>query len=131
MPENTPPDCTKGTVTPARLWPPNHKLQTVVLAGITDPDGDPVTVTVTGITQDEPTGGLGDGDTAPDGYGAGTPSPQVRAERSGLGNGRVYKIAFTASDGKGGTCPGSATVGVPHDVKDLPVDDGQAYDSTK
>jgi hypothetical protein len=131
MPENTPPDCTKGTVTPARLWPPNHTLQTVVLAGITDPDGDPVTVTVTGITQDEPTGGLGDGDTAPDGYGAGTPSPQVRAERSGLGNGRVYKIAFTASDGKGGTCAGSVTVGVPHDVKDLPVDDGQAYDSTK
>jgi hypothetical protein len=55
----------------------------------------------------------------------------VRAERSGLGNGRVYKIAFTASDGKGGTCAGSVTVGVPHDVKDLPVDDGQAYDSTK
>ena len=103
----------------------------MALQGITDPDGDAVTVTVTGITQDEPTNGLGDGDEAPDGYGVGTAQVSLRAERSGSGNGRVYPIAFTASDGKGGTCEGAVTVGVPHDPKDTPVDDGQAFDSTQ
>ena len=55
----------------------------------------------------------------------------LRAERQGPGNGRVYRIAFTASDAKGGTCQGSVTVGVPHDPKDTPIDDGHTYDSTK
>ncbi|MCZ6635164.1 MAG: hypothetical protein O7G87_17330 [bacterium] len=39
---------------------------------------------------------------------------QVRAERQGgkgkPGNGRVYKISFVASDGKGGACAASVTV---------------------
>jgi len=39
---------------------------------------------------------------------------KVRAERSGLGDGRVYRIAFTASDTQGGSCSGTAKVGVPH-----------------
>ncbi|OYV67413.1 MAG: hypothetical protein B7Z74_09625, partial [Deltaproteobacteria bacterium 21-66-5] len=131
LPANRPPDCSKATATPAILWPPDHTLASITIAGVTDPDGDPVTLTVTGITQDEPTNGLGDGDTAPDGFGVGTASAQVRAERSGTGNGRVYRIAFTASDGKGGACAGAVTAGVPHDKKDTPVDDGQNYDSTK
>jgi hypothetical protein len=131
VPSDRPPDCSQASARPRVLWPPNHKVEAVVLAGVTDPDGDPVTVTVTGITQDEPTDGLGDGDAAPDGFGVGRPSPQVRAERSGLGNGRVYKIAFTASDGKGGSCSGAVTVGVPHDRNGTPVDDGQRYDSTR
>jgi hypothetical protein len=131
VPSNRPPDCSQASARPRVLWPPNHKVKAVVLAGITDPDGDPVTVKVTGITQDEPTDGLGDGDTAPDGFGVGTPSPQVRAERSGVGNGRVYQIAFTASDGKGGSCTGAVTLGVPHDQNGTPVDDGQRYDSTR
>jgi hypothetical protein len=45
--------------------------------------------------------GLGDGSTSPDGTGVGTEQAQVRAERAESGNGRVYHIAFTASDGNG------------------------------
>jgi hypothetical protein len=131
MPQDRPPDCSKAAASPNILWPPNHKLQDIAITGVTDPDGDPVTLVVTAITQDEPLNGLGDGDTCPDGFGVGTPQAQVRAERSGLGNGRVYKIAFTANDGKGGSCTGTVAVGVPHDKKDTPVDDGQIYDSTK
>jgi hypothetical protein len=131
MPQDRPPDCSKAAASPAVLWPPNHKLQDLAITGVTDPDGDPVTLVVTAITQDEPLNALGDGDTCPDGFGVGTPQAQVRAERSGLGNGRVYKIAFTANDGKGGSCTGTVAVGVPHDKKDTPVDDGQMYDSTK
>ncbi|MGQ9752709.1 MAG: CARDB domain-containing protein, partial [Thermoanaerobaculaceae bacterium] len=131
MPQDQPPDCSKAQASPDILWPPDHKLVPIAITGVTDPDGDPVTLSVTGITQDEPLNGLGDGDTCPDGFGVGRNQPQVRAERSGLGNGRVYKIAFTASDGKGGTCTGTVTAGVPHDRKDTPADDGQKYDSTK
>jgi uncharacterized delta-60 repeat protein len=129
---NRPPDCSAARPSVSLLWPPNHSLQTVSILGVTDPDGDPVTITITGITQDEPTHGLGGGDVGPDGFGVGTSQAQLRAERSGSGNGRVYVVQFTASDGRGGTCSGSVSVGVPHDQGkgSVPVDDGQLYDST-
>jgi hypothetical protein len=130
---NQPPDCSKARPSVDRLWPPNHKLVSVAVAGITDPDGDTVTLTVTSITQDEPVNGLGDGDTSPDGFGVGTPQAQVRAERSGTGNGRVYAITFKADDGKGGTCNATVNVGVPHDQGkgSVPIDDGQKFNSTQ
>jgi len=81
--------------------------------------------------QDEAVNGLGDGDTSPDGFGLGTAVAQVRAERSGLGNGRVYIINFTASDDKESSCTGSITVGVPHDKSSSDViDDGVRFNST-
>ncbi|MGH7259797.1 MAG: CARDB domain-containing protein [Nitrospiraceae bacterium] len=130
---NNPPLCSQAVPSTARLWPPNHKLVTIAIQGVTDPDNDPITIRVTGITQDEPVNGLGDGDTSPDGFGVSTAQAQVRKERSGAGNGRVYAIAFTADDGKGGTCTGSVSVGVPHDQGQgsVPIDDGQNFDSTK
>ncbi len=127
---NNPPDCSKATASPNNLWPPNHKLKDISIEGVTEPDGDAVTVTVTSITQDEPVNGLGEGDTSPDGFGVGSANPQVRAERCGSGNGRVYRINFKAVDAKGGECTNFVTVGVPHDKKDTPIDDGQNYDST-
>ena len=129
--ENKPPDCSKAKANKDILWPPNHKLENISIQGITDPENDPFTITVTSITQDEPTNGLGDGDTSPDGFGVNTSNPQVRSERSGKGNGRVYQINFKAVDSKGGECNGFVKVGVPHDKKDTPIDDGQNYDSTK
>lgn len=129
-PPNIPPDCSGAVASVAKLWPPNHKLSSIQIQGVTDPDGDIVTLTVTSITQDEPVNGLGDGDTSPDGFGVGTANPQVRAERSGTGNGRVYRINFKGIDAKGGECASFVTVGVPHDKKDTPIDDGQNYDST-
>lgn len=127
---NTSPDCNNASSSLGIIWPPNHKMVSVTVDGITDPDGDPVTINIDGITQDEPTNGLGDGDQSPDGAGVGTDTAQVRAERSGLGDGRVYAISFTADDGNGGTCTGTVNVGVPHDVKDNPFDSGQVHDST-
>ena len=114
-PQNKPPVCTNATASPNVLWPPNHKYVTITVGGVTDPDGDTVTVTILGVTQDEALLGGGSGDTSPDAA-AGTQSNQVqlRAERDGTGDGRVYRIAFTASDGKGGTCTGTVKVSVPH-----------------
>jgi hypothetical protein len=131
---NRSPTCS-ATPSIAQLWPPNHKMVDITIQGVTDPDGDPVTITITKITQDEPLNTLGDGNTEPDGAGVGTSIAQVRAERSGTprvpGNGRVYVITYSASDGRGGTCTGSVAVCVPHDQggRSVCIDDGQKYNS--
>jgi hypothetical protein len=119
------------------LWPANHNYVDVTVLGVTDPDGDPVSITVTGITSDEPTAydtGSGGEKHSPDAEGVGTGTASLRAERSGDGNGRVYEITFVASDGRGGETVGTVKVYVPHDVKKgeyTCIDDGQAYDATE
>jgi len=128
---NEPPDCSGAVASPSALWPPNHRMVTVGVTGVTDPEGDAVTVTITSIRQDEPTNGLGDGDTGPDGMGVGTGTARVRAERAGGGDGRYYHVGFTADDGAGGTCTGTVTVVVPHDRSGRPAGDGgPLHDST-
>lgn len=127
---NNPPDCSAATPSQDSLFPPNHKMNDISINGITDPDGDTVTITIDGITQDEPTPGPGK-KNSPDGDGVGTNTAQVRAERLASGDGRVYEITFTADDGNGGTCTGSVQVGVPHNKKSTAVDSGQSFDSTQ
>ena len=88
------------------------------------------TVTITGVKQDEPTNGLGDGDTAVDAIINADGTVRLRAERSGKGNGRVYHIHFTASNGQGGV-PGVVTVCVPRNkASDIAIDGGELFDST-
>jgi len=114
------------------LWPPNHQIITVSVADVTDPDGDPVAITITGITQDEALNGAGEGDTCPDATGVGTATASLRSEREGGGDGRVYHISFAADDGRGGRCAGTVTVCVPHDQGQgrVCVDQGPLFDST-
>ena len=91
--------------TPAFLGAPNHRLITVTISGATDPDGDTADLEITGVTQDEPVRGPADA--------VDTTHPhrvRLRAERDPKGDGRVYRIAFEADDGRGGTCTGFATV---------------------
>lgn len=134
---NRPPDCSQAYANPGCLWPPNNKFVQVSVIGVADPDGDPVTIAITGITGDEPTAsdeGSGGPKHAPDASGVGTSTASVRAERSGNGDGRVYVISFTAGDGKGGVCEGTVAVKVPHDQssKDCKaIDSGQNYDATQ
>ena len=136
-PTNQPPECSKAYAVPGCLWPPNNKMVPVNIKGVTDPDGNPVKITITGITSDEPTAtalGAGGSKAAPDASGVGSSSAMIRAERSGNGDGRVYVINFMAEDGKGGICNGSVVVKVPHDQssKSCPaIDSGQKYDATK
>jgi hypothetical protein len=129
--ENLPPDCSAATPSVAVLWPANHALAVITVGGVTDPDGDDVTITVTGVAQDEPLVGAGDGDTCPDAAGVGDDETvAVRAERSGRGDGRVYHVTFAADDENGGTCTGEVHVCVPHDEGGACGDQGALVDST-
>lgn len=129
---NDPPACDLARAVTDTLWPPNHKMAATGITGVSDPDNDAVKITITGITQDEQVNGLGDGDTSPDATIQGA-TALLRAERSGNGNGRVYRVSFTADDGQGGTCSGSIRVTVPHSKGqgNTAIDDGLVYDSVQ
>jgi len=118
---NQPPVCSAALATPSTAWPPNQQMVSISISGVSDPDGDPVTITPTDVSQDEP-GAPGDATLAP---------LTVRADRDGASDGRVYTITFMASDGRGGTCTGAVKVCVPHDQGfDVPcVDQGPRYRS--
>lgn len=126
---NDPPSCELAHASVPLLWPPNHKLVPVSVVGVTDPNNDEVEIVVGETTQDEPVDGLGDGDTTPDAMLQGAKA-FLRMERSGQGDGRVYRVNFTARDGFGAECTGYITVCVP--VRRRPgscVDSGQLYNS--
>lgn len=121
---------------PVKLWPPNHKLQDVAVT-VTDDSGDDVTLTLTWNAA-ETLGGEGNGSGAggpqhdpdvflPDGpaatgAGAATVPVQLRAERSGRGEGRTYVIDWAATADNGLTSCSSTDetdfeVFVPHDMR--------------
>lgn len=128
---NRPPSCDDASASVANLWPPQHKFTAVDVVGLTDPEGDALAVTVTSIRQDEPVRTVGSGNTGPDATGVGTGTAQLRAERSGTGDGRVYHVGFVVDDAHGGSCEGVVTVGVPHDSRGTaPGDQGPLHDST-
>jgi len=135
MTYNRPPDVSMAYPSIKYLWSPNHKFVEIRILGVTDPDGDEVTIEILGVTSDEPTSSR-DGKLsrhAPDAYGVGTSSAFIRAERLDTGNGRVYEVTFLASDGRGGEAIGTVDVNVPHDNRRcclVCVDDGQWYDAT-
>ena len=130
-------DCGDGhtlTWSPTAIWPPNHQYKTVTITySDQNPDHD-LALMVTGVSHDEVTddgtelNGAGATPVATDGVitnpgGTGKGSVKatvdVRAERSGKGNGRTYTITYTAKsmdgDSEDNDCSGSVTVDVPHD----------------
>jgi len=125
---NDPPVCSLAQPTVGSLWPPNHTMVPMSITGITDPNNDSFSITYPAVTQDEPVNGLGDGDTSPDAAVSGQ-EILLRAERAGIGNGRMYEVHFTATDAEGASCSGSVTVSVPHSKKTTAVNSGQAYNS--
>lgn len=125
-PANRPPDCAGATASPSILRPPNRRLVPITISGVTDPDENPLILTVTAIRQDEPRTGKD-----PDATGVGSARPAVRATRAGGGDGRAYHIAFTVQDPSGAACTGKVKVCVPHDQSGRGCGDGGAlFDST-
>ena len=125
---NNPPDCSTVVPDAVSLWPPNGDMVPVTLSGASDPDGDPVSLVTTAVRQDEPVGG------DPDAAILGPDTVELRSERNGNGDGRVYHIFFTVTDPSGATCAGEVRVAtVPHDqASEANIDDidqGALFDS--
>lgn len=120
---------------PAVLWSPNHKYQTFNLSdcvtSVTDACNGPLDINTVGkitrVTSDEAEddkltdGGNGDGDTCNDIVITGNTSVDLRAERFGRGNGRVYTVVFDVTDASGNVSSGSCKVAVPHDQSGTPA----------
>jgi hypothetical protein len=103
-------------VAAARLWPPNHRLVDVpVNYNVTDNCPLPANSCTLSVTSNEPINGTGDGNTSPDWIILDAHHVQLRAERAGNGNGRIYTITITCTDSAGNSSSRSLTVSVPHD----------------
>ncbi len=109
-------------VSPACLWPPNHKFVRfavgsdikVSMTPALDPcTGQAPTVKILKVTSNEPANGQGDGNTTPD-YVYGPGGACLRSERSGTGNGRVYTVTVAATTSSG-TSTRTVQVAVTHD----------------
>ena len=109
-------------LSPNVLWPPNHRLMQInATVNANDScDANP-TVALVSITSNEPDEGLGDGDQpndiqavggGPIPFGTDVRSFLLRAERSGMGTGRIYTVTYTARDAFGNQSSASAQVTV-------------------
>jgi hypothetical protein len=108
------------TTQPIELWPPNHKYHTInmsdLVASATDNCSGNLTssVVIASVSSDELENSGGDGNTLNDiVIAANCKSVQLRAERDGGGNGRVYTIVLRVKDAAGNVGTASRTVTVP------------------
>lgn len=115
--DTTPPTIVSVTPSTGSLWPPNHQMVPVSIAvAATDAGAPAPSCSIASVTSNEPVNGLGDGDTAPDWqFNPNSLVVNLRAERAGRGNGRIYTIAITCADKSGNVSSKTTTVRVPHD----------------
>jgi hypothetical protein len=115
------------------LWPPNHKFVPVSVTADGSDTNEGVSITVTPVVTDA-VGGDGGAQHDPDYTPAGSPTAtgtgtatvpfELRAERSGRGEGRTYTINWSATFDNGTkTCASDDdgqspfVVSVPHDMR--------------
>lgn len=112
------------------LWPPNHQYHTIDISdcieSIVDCDPHPE-VKFLWVSSDEPENGQGDGNTWDD-IVCDHDSADLRAERQGPKDGRVYRIGFSVKDHSWppNTTYGVCVVSVPHDQSGAPAVDSGA-----
>ncbi|MFC1978074.1 HYR domain-containing protein, partial [Chloroflexota bacterium] len=131
------------TVTPSTttLWPPNHKYVTVSIdttaSDICDADVANK-VQLVSVTSDEPEDVAGennkkdggDGNTLEDIVIVDKNTVELRVERLGGSDGRVYTLHYSVTDASGNTSTASATVTVEHNPGEPVVDSGVQYTVT-
>jgi len=117
--DEVPPTISNASVIPSTLWPPNHQMVPVTLTvTATDNCGGTPVCKIISVSSNEPINGLGDGDTAPDWQVTGNLTVNLRSERSGKGNGRIYTINLKCGDAAGNLSnQGRVTVNVPKSQK--------------
>jgi hypothetical protein len=123
-----------GISEPLAMWPPEHQYLTYTIEDFVYSVSDNCAdislddLKISQVTSDEPEDAKADGHTrndiviSPD-----RRSVDLRAERQGGGNGRVYTITVFAEDNNENVGRGSFQVIVPASIKDNVVDDGPIY----
>jgi len=137
---NLAPECSQAGAVPNTLWPPNSRMASIQIQGVTDPENQPLTIETQCISQDEPISIWHWYIKRYDGDGLSTKTPIVRASRKRLffslddwkwvrSKGRFYEIIFKATDSEGAACTGVVNVGVPLSKKQEVVDNGYRFAS--
>jgi hypothetical protein len=97
------------------LWPPNHSMVNIIIqANAYDEGGSPVTLSAS-VSSNEPQGP--DGDWTQPVINQDTITLQLRADRSGSGDGRQYTISITATDIANNSSTADVQIIVPHDQR--------------
>lgn len=115
------------------LWPANKKLHTISVSDLVQSASDSCdssvnlnSVVITNVTSDEGSASSNDIVVA-----AGCKSVQLRADRNGNGDGRVYTITFMVEDAAGNQTTLARQVVVPHNQGNSnAIDSGAAYTVT-
>ena len=119
--DSTPPTLSVS-LSPNTLWPPNHKMVEInASVEVYDSCDNNPSVTLVSITSNEADDAKGDGHTSDDIQGAdwGTNDREfsLRAERAGMGTGRVYTVTYQAMDKASNASEATAEVTVSHNQK--------------
>jgi len=114
--DTTPPSLSQPSASPSVLWPPDHKLVDVSIHyDAADNCSQPAAITCAlDVTSDEPIDGVGDGHSAPDWLVTDAHRVELRAERSGRGDGRVYGVSIACRDEAMNEAAGEVDVSAPH-----------------
>jgi hypothetical protein len=134
-PDSTPPTITLIPNVNMTLWPPNHQYASVSVTDFVASASDDCdasvnlnSVYILKITSDEVENGNGDGNTLNDIVIGGTcKTAQLRAERDGSADGRVYTITFKVKDSFGNFTTATAQVTVRKNPNTPAVDSGTHY----
>ena len=111
----TAPTIVSLSASPNVLGPPNHQMIPVSISAASTDNCDPAPSTrIIAVSSNEPVNGNGDGNTSPDWVVTGNLTLNLRAEREGGGNGRVYTITVESRDASGNASVQTVTVTVPH-----------------
>ena len=105
-----------ASASPSSLWPPNHKMRNVTINySVSDNStaAGAIITSIDSVTSNEPVNCTDDGDTSPDWEIVNNNLVRVRAERSGIGTGRIYTITIKATDAAGNSTFKTVTVNVP------------------
>lgn len=120
--------------TPVQMWPPNHRMWSFHLsdcATVTDACDTSIDINAAGqiisIYSDEleDANGVGDGQTTDDIAITSASSFELRSERDGRFNGRIYGVRFRVTDANGNQQQATCHFAVPHDQSgDAAIDNG-------
>lgn len=108
-------------VTPGLLWPPNHRMVDIMVSAAAADRCGEATVILASVSSNEPDeveskkAGATLGSVREAAMGEPDFAFQLRAERAGTGEGRVYSVVCLASDPSGNVRSAHVEASVPHD----------------